>query len=655
MARKKRSEIDKLSRDMEDRRSRANVLEGQKRDLLERGEQLSRELDFEEQESSRMGLGFQDFDEKVKELEGEEKGAGEGGKAPSDVRGKPPEDKTPDKIPEQKPGPKKKAGPGPKSGAGHESDESEKLRRKLEEQGSLIDSLERDKASLAQVIEQISGQESRAQKNTDDSSEKLRSALEQRIRELEEKISSAGAAGKKEGESMAEEKKPGKSPEGGAEPEEKTEAKKEAAEAKADSKKISSMIRKAVDSRFDEISEKLKGLDRIAALAENTKSSAPPAGQPASSGQEEPSVLGAMAHTYLPHGGMEGSSVSTGLSAFGQEVNFQGEIIELKKQIDLLKKNLDSLSKKWDYSVGNLEERVRDLDKLPVLEKNFQELTEKLGSENVQRLKRLVFNADELTDEVIPDIINKKFRYRLDPVITGLKNTRGALKELNSRMNIMKSEMKELSRLRESINEFRLEKDRLYKRFAEEEAKFLDGLQVLKDNIKKKLDKMAEKMTKDMQSLRQASDYATIESNVKDIVTALFEKRFQELERNQTFFDQKAKGLSEDDTKLKRMIEEMEAPESIKRWTETRLQEIEKRIAPDIENTKKDISRHAEGLGKLREGLRAAEKVLNSFSKRADEHAAAITKLINSKDLFFKRADDLAGRMGILEEKASGE
>ncbi len=671
MGRKKRTDAEDIEKEAENLRARASLLEGQKADLMERGEEISKELDYEEQKNQEMGLGFQDFDKKVTELEKQEN-AGEKPGADSEEKEKkeePTKKPKPDtRHPQEgsaKPGKKKGdekprisgSKPGPVSAA-----KSEDLRKKLEEQKSLIESLENEKKSLAKIIEQISRQEESpapsGSRESGDADEKLVSRFEQKFDELEEKLEEklekktapAGAGGKKEVEGMAGEEKKTESPE--------AKEGKDASEPRADAKKISSMIKKVVDSRFDEISEKLKGLDRIAALAETMRpSSLPAAGspKPVPAGHEEPSVLGAMAQMSLPHPSMEGSSVSTGLASFGQEINFHEELLELKKQIDFLKKNIDTLSKKWDYSLGNLEDRVRELDKLPVLEKNYQELVEKLGSENVQRLKRLVFNADELTDEVIPDIINKKFRYRLDPLVTSLKNTRGAVKELSSKVNILRSEIRDLSRMRDTLNEFRLEKDRLYKRFAEEEAKFLDGLQILKDNIKKKMDKLAEKMNRDMQSLKEASDYATIESNVKDIVTVLFEKRFQELERNQAFFEQKSNDLEEHDTRLRKMIEEMEAPESIKRWAETRLQEIEKKITPDIENAKKDIARQADGLNSLREGLKLAERTLNRFSKRIDEHTAALSKLIDSKDLFFKRADELAGRMGVLEEKVYAE
>jgi hypothetical protein len=218
MAKRKRSDIEEINREMNERMSRASMLEGQEKDLLDRGEQLSKEIDFDEKESDGLGLGFQDFDEKVKELEDVgEAFPGEAGDRPrqkaqerplDSIQKKKSKPKAETKAAARKPGPHQSHNhKTPAASAAGSLGEAEQLRKRLEEQKSLIRNLEGEKLSLAQIIEQISGHESgapgqkpqQAPQGNDDTG-KLRSMFEQRMKKLEEMMSTAG---KKEGESMA--------------------------------------------------------------------------------------------------------------------------------------------------------------------------------------------------------------------------------------------------------------------------------------------------------------------------------------------------------------------------------------------------------------------------------------------------------------------
>ena len=58
------------------------------------------------------------------------------------------------------------------------------------------------------------------------------------------------------------------------------------------------------------------------------------------------------------------------------------------------------------------------MDKIPNLEESFRSINEKLGPDNVQKLRKLIFSADEIVDEVIPELVGKKMRTNIEPALS---------------------------------------------------------------------------------------------------------------------------------------------------------------------------------------------------------------------------------------------
>ena len=139
--------------------------------------------------------------------------------------------------------------------------------------------------------------------------------------------------------------------------------------------------------------------------------------------------------------------------------------------------SLTTMSKRVEYRLSSAEEKLKELDKLKSLEDRYREINDKLGAENVQKLKKIVFSSDELIEEIIPETVNRKMRKRVEPIINSLKANRDFSNQVDKKVSLLEDDIRELKKFRETITELRLEKDKLYKKFAEEEGRSSEGLE----------------------------------------------------------------------------------------------------------------------------------------------------------------------------------
>ncbi len=411
----------------------------------------------------------------------------------------------------------------------------------------------------------------------------------------------------------------------------------EAAGGKDDVKKqVASLMKDKVDPKLGEISDKLKDLEKLKDLGDkiaqiNDRLSSP---------------------LYQPK---QPGAVSQGLSSFGEQIDFESELNDVRKTIDTINMSLANLSKKAEYRLSSAEDKLKELEKLKGLETQYREINDKLGLENIEKLKKLVFTADELMEQVIPETVSRKMRKRVEPIVNSLKANRDFSNELEKRLSLLDGDVRELKKFRDTINELRMEKDKLYKKFAEEEARFLQGLEILKMNIRKRMEKMMEKYHEQLAKMQEFASAKTIETSVKDVMAELVEGRLQGMEKHLMILDEKARALSEKDRDILGQVEEMEAPENLRKWIADKTKDMERKFYYDVQGFKKESEKNSEYIASMRERQKSFESGMNDFSKKMSDQVSTINKVIDLKDVFAKRAESLASEVRGLDAKIAGE
>ena len=347
-----------------------------------------------------------------------------------------------------------------------------------------------------------------------------------------------------------------------------------------------------------------------------------------------------------------GTSISRELASFGEEVDFQTELYEVKRTLAGLAKSMDTLSKKMEYRISVLEDRSKVLERIPDLEDKFSDIRQKLGPENVQKLRKLIFSSDEIMDEVIPDLVSKKLRAKLDPAMNEILDMQENINDFNSKLSHIKEEVLNLEKLRDDIQELRADKENLYKDLDEEESRANERLDILKQNVRRKIEHIADKFGQEFKELRK-SQADGIKNEVKNTFLNLSESRFSDLEKNQMLIEERLKRMSHMDSELEKKIATMEAPENLKKWLDTRVSRLERGVISDIKSLKRDDVTNAANTAALAEDLKTFHAAMKEVPRRLDTQGNMINKLLDTKDYFAGRAEGLAAEFKGLSEGLS--
>ncbi len=401
-------------------------------------------------------------------------------------------------------------------------------------------------------------------------------------------------------------------------------------------KQVAILMKEKVDPKLGEISDKLKELEKLKDLGDkiaqiNERLSSP---------------------LYQPK---QPGTVSQGLASFGEQVDFESELNEVRKAVESTTNSLNIMSKKVEYRLSSAEDKLKELEKLKHLEDMYREISDKLGTENVQRLKKLIFSSEELVEEIVPELVNRKMRKRVEPIVNSLKSNRDFSVELEKRISLLDGEIRELRKFRDTITELRMEKDKLYKKFAEEEARFLGGLEILKMNIRKRMESTMEKYQAQLAKMQEFASPKTIQANVKEVVLELFENRMQDIEKHLMMLDEKARALVEKDKETVEMMEELEAPENLRKWIGEKTQDIERKFFYDIEGLKKEVAKNVDHSAALREKHKTLESVINEVSRKLSDQSASVARVIDMKETFAKRTESLEASVRSLDAKITGD
>jgi chromosome segregation ATPase len=345
-----------------------------------------------------------------------------------------------------------------------------------------------------------------------------------------------------------------------------------------------------------------------------------------------------------------GGSISRELASFGETVDFQTELYETKKALAGIAKSLDTLSKKMEYRISILEDRAKTLDRIPDLEERLGDIRQKLGPENVQKLRKLIFSSDEIIDEVIPELVNKKIRVKLDPAINEIRDMQDTINDFNSRLSHVKEEVLNLEKLRDDIQELRADKENLYKELDEEASKENERLDLLKQNVRRKIESVVEQFKQELREIRKIqADH--IKNEVSNSFLNLIEPRFADSEKKQELFDERIKRMSQVESKLEKRIDSIEAPENVKKWLESRMSKLERGLVSDIASLQNKTLENSTHASKIGEDLKLFKVAMAEVPKRLGNQGNMINQLLDTKDYFAGRAETLASDLKALNDK----
>lgn len=403
-------------------------------------------------------------------------------------------------------------------------------------------------------------------------------------------------------------------------------------------KQINDAVKKKVDSKFKDIQENLKGLEKISGLE----------GKITQLSERLNSQMFQPPQQARPTPG--GSAISRELASFGEEVDFQTELYETKRTIASIAKSLDTLNKKMEYRISILEDRSKALERIPDLEDKFQDILQKLGPENVQKLRKLIFSSDEIVDEVIPDLVNKKIRSKVDPAMNELRDMQETINDFNSRLSHIKEEVLNLEKLRDDIQELKADKDNLYKVIDEESSRENEKLDILKQNVRRKVENVVDSFKQEIRDIKKAQS-DSIKNQVSTSFLELIEPRFADLEKKDEIFDDRIKRMSKVEADLDRKISSIEAPENIKKWLESRMEKLEHGLVSEISSLEKESFDNSAGIAKNIEDIKDFRTAMKDVPKRLGNQGNMINKLLDTKDFFVSRAEQLGAEVNGLQEK----
>jgi chromosome segregation ATPase len=274
--------------------------------------------------------------------------------------------------------------------------------------------------------------------------------------------------------------------------------------------------------------------------------------------------------------------VAKGLAVFGGRVDIKNEILEIRSALKDQEKSLHELREEMDTRITRLREQIKILERIPVLEERLEGLMERLGPANIEKLKKFVFSADEITGEVIPNEIEKRLTKELTPVFNDIKGVRDELERFNEDMktvfneiNYLKNELKNVYKLGDRISQLQEEKDKIHEKIKEKETNLLALTNRLEALIKKRTEMLNDQIIKFDKIFTQK-----IEAKTKEFFDNLTEEKFLELE------DRTEKNLAVARAKVNDMLSKFVQFQNVVNPTLTILKEELEKMDTKIEKIK---------------------------------------------------------------------
>jgi chromosome segregation ATPase len=224
--------------------------------------------------------------------------------------------------------------------------------------------------------------------------------------------------------------------------------------------------------------------------------------------------------------------VSKGLAIFGGRVDLKNEILEIKSSLKDQEKGIRELKEEMDTRITRVREQIKVLEKMPAIEEKLEGLIERMSPANIEKLKKFIFSADEITGEIIPNEIEKKMGKELTPVFNDIRGVRSDVEKLSenikaifNEINYFRGEIKTLYKLGDYISDLQTEKEKIYDRIKEKEANLMALTSRLEVLIKKRTDLLNDQILKFDKTFT-----GKIEAKTKEFFDDMTEEKFLELE-----------------------------------------------------------------------------------------------------------------------------
>jgi chromosome segregation ATPase len=386
---------------------------------------------------------------------------------------------------------------------------------------------------------------------------------------------------------------------------------------------------------------------KTTAPAENTES---PGYQTVSQTMQDPVERNTHSEPSTPGFG----KISHELASFGEDVDFQTEIMEIKKSLRALNKNIDVINKRTDYKISEIEDRIRILKKVPEMEEKFDSINNKLGPDNVERLRKLVLSANELVDETIPELVSKKIRKSTQPIFDDLRELKDYTSKLNARTTTSVEEIKILRDLEDDIKDLKVERDRLYKGITDQETRFLEGIDILKHNIRKKIEGVTDNFSLQLVELKKEV-FAKITDDVKSIFVNVAQPEFTSVSKSLLSLDNEIKKMKDKNKEIEKRVSEIQAPENVKTWLYARMNESEGKIMPEIKALLKSSISQEGFLNELSDKAKDLESKYKNIPNQLLSHERTMSKLLDARELFSKKSERMESDIRSIFDKLSLE
>ncbi|MCK5022907.1 MAG: hypothetical protein KAS04_01905, partial [Candidatus Aenigmarchaeota archaeon] len=197
-----------------------------------------------------------------------------------------------------------------------------------------------------------------------------------------------------------------------------------------------------------------------------------------------------------------------------------------------MQSSLNEIKDETDVRIDRIKEQIRVVEKIPTINDKVDGLIEKMSPGNIEKLKKFIFTADEITGDIIPNEVEKRLTKQMTPFFNDLKDIRDDIekvteniKSIFNEINYFKGEVKTLYKFGEYITELQTEKDKMYDKMNEKEMNLLKMVAKLEDLIKKRTDTYYEKINNFEKKFANK-----LEDNVKDCFDDLTYSKFKELE-----------------------------------------------------------------------------------------------------------------------------
>ncbi len=224
--------------------------------------------------------------------------------------------------------------------------------------------------------------------------------------------------------------------------------------------------------------------------------------------------------------------VSKGLAVFGGRVDIKNDMLEIKSSLKDQEKSIRELKDEMDTRITRIKEQIKILERFPTFEEKLEGLIERMSPGNVEKLKKFIFSADEITGEIIPNEIEKKMGKEMTPVFNDIKGVRSDVEKLSeniktlfNEVNYFKGEIKTLYKMGDYISDLQTEKDKIYDRIKEKEANLIAMANRLEALLKKRTDLLNDQILKFDKAFT-----GKIETKTKEFFDDMTESKFLELE-----------------------------------------------------------------------------------------------------------------------------